>query len=72
MNFETAKQQSNWECIGDREALRQTGLPLAVDPPINMIRNFADAVPIAHFYAWTLPLTLPPSWTQTQFELFAS
>src|ERR1700722_2054904 len=37
-----------------------------------MIRNFADAVPLTHFYSWTLPPGLPPRWAQTHLELFAS
>jgi len=37
-----------------------------------MIRTFADAVPIAHFYSWTLSLGLPPRWAQAHLELFAS
>jgi hypothetical protein len=37
-----------------------------------MIRTLADAVPITHFYSWTLPPGLPPRWAQTHLELFAS
>jgi len=45
-----------------------------VDPAtaIALIRDFADAVPLTHFYSWTLPPGLPPRWAQTHLELFAS
>jgi hypothetical protein len=60
--------------LQDHEALRQSGLLRVVDPDtaINMIRKFVDEVPITHFYSWTLPPGLPPRWTQTHLELFAS
>jgi len=60
--------------LGDREQLRQSGLLNVVDPDtaISMIRNFAENVPITHFYSWTLPPGLPPRWAQTHLELFAS
>jgi alkanesulfonate monooxygenase SsuD/methylene tetrahydromethanopterin reductase-like flavin-dependent oxidoreductase (luciferase family) len=60
--------------LTDRDALKQSGLLQVVDPEtaISMIRDFADAVPITHFYSWTLPPGLPPRWAQTHLELFAS
>jgi len=60
--------------LNDREALKQSGLLQVVDPEtaIRMIRDFADAVPITHFYSWTLPPGLPPRWAQAHLELFAS
>jgi alkanesulfonate monooxygenase SsuD/methylene tetrahydromethanopterin reductase-like flavin-dependent oxidoreductase (luciferase family) len=60
--------------LRDHEALRQSRLLQVVDPDtaINMIRKFADEVPITHFYSWTLPPGLPPRWAQTHLELFAS
>jgi len=60
--------------LQDHEALRQSGLLRVVDPDtaINLIRKFADEVPITHFYSWTLPPGLPPRWVQTHLELFAS
>ena len=49
-------------------------LRTVVDPDtaIRMIREFAESVPITHFYSWTLPPGLPPHWAQTHLELFAS
>src|ERR1700739_803076 len=60
--------------IGDRDALKQSALLQVVDPDtaISIIRNFADTVPIPHFYSWTLPPGLPPRWAQKHLELFAS
>jgi hypothetical protein len=60
--------------LGDRETLKQSGLLQVVDPDtaISVIRNFVDAVPITHFYSWTLPPGLPPRWAQKHLELFAS
>jgi probable F420-dependent oxidoreductase len=60
--------------LNDREDLRKSGLLQVVDPDtaISMIRNFADAVPLTHFYSWTLPPGLPPRWVQAHLELFAS
>jgi probable F420-dependent oxidoreductase len=62
------------EQLRDREQLRQSGLLKVVDPgtAISMIRNFRDAVPLTHFYSWTLPPGLPPRWAQTHLELFAA
>jgi probable F420-dependent oxidoreductase len=62
------------EHLRDREQLRQSGLLQVVDPDtaIKLIRDFANNVPITHFYSWTLPPGLPPRWAQTHLELFAS
>jgi hypothetical protein len=42
------------------------------DAAIGMIRGLADAVPITHFYSWTLPPGLQPRWAQKHLEMFAS
>jgi alkanesulfonate monooxygenase SsuD/methylene tetrahydromethanopterin reductase-like flavin-dependent oxidoreductase (luciferase family) len=62
------------EHLRDREQLRKSGLLQVVDPDaaIKLIRDFANNVPITHFYSWTLPPGLPPQWAQTHLELFAS
>jgi alkanesulfonate monooxygenase SsuD/methylene tetrahydromethanopterin reductase-like flavin-dependent oxidoreductase (luciferase family) len=62
------------EHLRDREELRQSGLlqVLAPDAAVEMIRTFANTVPVTHFYSWTLPPGLPPRWAQTHLELFAS
>ena len=62
------------EHLRDREQLRQSGLLQVVDPDtaIKLIRDFANNVPITHFYSWTLPPGLPPRWAQMHLELFAS
>ena len=62
------------EHLRDREQLRQSGLLQVVDPDtaIKMIRDFINAVPVTHFFSWTLPPGLPPRWAQTHLELFAS
>ena len=43
-----------------------------VDTCIAMIRGFAEAVPLTHYYSFTLPPGLPASWIQPHLELFAS
>jgi len=60
--------------LRDREQLRKSGLLQVVksEEAVKMIRAFADAVPITHFYSWTLPPGLPPRWAQSHLELFAS
>ena len=60
--------------LKDHEDLRKSGLLQVVDPgmAIDTIRNFSDAVPLTHFYSWTLPPGLPPHWAQKHLELFAS
>jgi alkanesulfonate monooxygenase SsuD/methylene tetrahydromethanopterin reductase-like flavin-dependent oxidoreductase (luciferase family) len=62
------------EHLHDHEQLRKSGLlqVVAPDAAVELIRTFADAVPITHFYSWTLPPGLPPRWAQTHLELFAS
>src|ERR1700722_5839921 len=62
------------EHLRDREQLRQSGLLQVVDPDTatKLIREFANNVPITHFYSWTLPPGLPPRWAQTHLELFAT
>src|SRR5690348_17454619 len=53
-----------------REQLRRSGLLQVVEPDaaIKLIRDFANNVPITHFYSWTLPPGLPPRWAQTRSE----
>jgi hypothetical protein len=60
--------------LNDREDLRKSGLLQVVDPEtaIGMIRNFDEAVPLTHFYSWTLLPGLPPRWARAHLELFAS
>ena len=62
------------EYLSDPEQLRKSGLLQVVDPDtaISIIRDFANKVPITHFYSWTLPPGLPPRWAQGHLELFAS
>ncbi len=59
--------------INDEDHLRQTGIlnVVDVDTCIAMIRGFADAVPLTHYYSFTLPPGLPASWAQPHLELFA-
>jgi hypothetical protein len=59
--------------IEDEEHLRMTGIlnVVDVDTCIAMIRGLADAVPLTHYYAFTLPPGLPASWAQPHLELFA-
>lgn len=59
--------------IQDEAHLRATGIlnVVDVDTCIAMIRGFANAVPLTHYYAFTLPPGLPPSWIQPHLELFA-
>src|SRR5689334_6610606 len=60
--------------LGNHEQLRKSGLlqVLAPDAAVEMIRPFADSVPVTHFCSWTLPPGLLPAWAQTHLELFAS
>jgi hypothetical protein len=39
---------------------------------VTMIRDFISQVPVAHYYAWTLPPGLSPRWAQVHLELFAA
>jgi hypothetical protein len=54
--------------------LRQLGIlnVVDVDTCIAMIRAFASAVPLTHYYSFTFPPGLPASWVQPHLELFAS
>lgn len=58
----------------DRNELRKLGIlnVVDVDTAIAMIREYAAEVPLTHYYSWTLPPGLPPSWAQPHLELFAS
>lgn len=60
--------------IRDEAHLRELGLFNVVDADscITAIRAFASSVPLTHYYAFTLPPGLPPSWAQPHLELFAS
>lgn len=59
--------------IRDEEHLRQTGILniVDVDTCIAMIRGFSSAVPLTHYYSFTLPPGMPASWIQPHLELFA-
>lgn len=59
--------------IRDEAHLRETGIlnVVDVDTCIAMIRGFADAVPLTHYYSFTLPPGMPASWIQPHLELFA-
>jgi len=37
-----------------------------------MLKGFASAVPLTHYYSFTLPPGLPASWIQPHLELFAN
>jgi hypothetical protein len=71
---EKAGQTPNPVYLRDREDLRKTGQFNVVDPQaaIKMIREYISTVPVTHYYSWTLPPGLPPSWAQPHLELFAS
>ncbi len=60
--------------IRDTEHLRELGILniVDVDTCISMIRGLATAVPLTHYYSFTLPPGLPASWIQPHLELFAS
>jgi alkanesulfonate monooxygenase SsuD/methylene tetrahydromethanopterin reductase-like flavin-dependent oxidoreductase (luciferase family) len=60
--------------IRDEAHLRELGIlnVVDVDTCIAMIRGFASAVPLTHYYSFTLPPGLPASWIQPHLELFAS
>lgn len=59
--------------INDESHLRELGLfnVVDVDTCIATIRAFASSVPLTHYYAFTLPPGMPPSWAQPHLELFA-
>jgi len=71
---EKAGQTRNPVYLRDRDDLRKTGQFNVVDPQtaIKMIREYISEVPVTHYYSWTLPPGLPPSWAQPYLELFAS
>ena len=58
----------------DRSELKKLGILNVVDvsTAIEMIRAYAAEVPLTHYYSWTVPPGLPPSWVQPHLELFAS
>jgi hypothetical protein len=60
--------------LNDREELGKSGLLQVVEPDtaVRLIRDFADTVPLTHFYSWTLPPGLAPRWAQPHLDLFAS
>ncbi len=60
--------------IRDTAHLRELGIlnVVDVDTCIAMIRGLASAVPLTHYYSFTLPPGLPASWIQPHLELFAS
>jgi alkanesulfonate monooxygenase SsuD/methylene tetrahydromethanopterin reductase-like flavin-dependent oxidoreductase (luciferase family) len=59
--------------IRDEAHLKELGIlnVVEVDTCIAMIRGFASAVPLTHYYSFTLPPGLPASWIQPHLELFA-
>jgi alkanesulfonate monooxygenase SsuD/methylene tetrahydromethanopterin reductase-like flavin-dependent oxidoreductase (luciferase family) len=59
--------------IRDEAHLRELGILniVDVDTCIAMIRGLAAAVPLTHYYSFTLPPGLPASWIQPHLELFA-
>lgn len=59
--------------IRDRDHLRETGLfaVVDVDTCVQRIRDYVAANPVSHFYCWTVPPGLDPSWVQPHLELFA-
>ncbi|HSU90993.1 MAG TPA: hypothetical protein VLI44_06075, partial [Sporolactobacillaceae bacterium] len=69
-----AGQTPNPTYVRNREGLKKSGYFQVVDPDtaIKMIREYISAVPVTHYYSWTLPPGLPPSWAQRHLELFAS
>jgi hypothetical protein len=59
--------------IRDAEHLRELGILniVDVDTCIAMIQGMVNAVPLTHYYSFTLPPGLPASWIQPHLELFA-
>ena len=59
--------------IRDEAHLKELGIlnVVDVDTCIAMLRGFASAVPLTHYYSFTLPPGLPASWIQPHLELFA-
>ena len=60
--------------IRDTAHLKELGILniVDVDTCIAMIKSFASAVPLTHYYSFTLPPGMPTSWIQPHLELFAS
>jgi alkanesulfonate monooxygenase SsuD/methylene tetrahydromethanopterin reductase-like flavin-dependent oxidoreductase (luciferase family) len=60
--------------VRDTAHLRELGMLNVVDVEtcIQMIRAYASEVPLTHYYSWTIPPGLPPSWAQPHLELFAT
>ncbi|MGH8011879.1 MAG: LLM class flavin-dependent oxidoreductase [Candidatus Binataceae bacterium] len=71
---EKAGQTRNPAYIRDRAHLRELGQLKVAEPGecVKLIREYLDSVPITHYYSWTLPPGLAPSWAQPHLELFAS
>ncbi|MGH7918218.1 MAG: LLM class flavin-dependent oxidoreductase, partial [Candidatus Binataceae bacterium] len=71
---ENAGQSRNPVYIRDRAHLRELDQLKVAEPEqcVKLIREYIDSVPITHYYSWTLPPGLPPSWAQPHLELFAS
>lgn len=59
--------------IRDTPHLRELGIlqVVDVDTCIAMIRAMAAAVPLTHYYSFTLPPGMTPAWVQPHLELFA-
>jgi alkanesulfonate monooxygenase SsuD/methylene tetrahydromethanopterin reductase-like flavin-dependent oxidoreductase (luciferase family) len=60
--------------IRDEAHLKELGIlnVVDVDTCIAMLKGFTSAVPLTHYYSFTLPPGLPASWMQPHLELFAS
>lgn len=60
--------------VRDKAHLKELGLLNVVDVEtcVKMIRDFATAVPLTHYFSWTLPPGLPTRWVQSHLELFAN
>ena len=60
--------------IEDEDHLRRLGILNVVDVNtcIAMIRGLSSAVPLTHYYSFTLPPGMPASWIQPHLELFAN
>ena len=60
--------------VRDTAHLKELGLLNVVDVEtcIKMIRDMAAAVPLTHYFSWTLPPGLPASWVQPHLELFVN
>ena len=71
---EKTGQTINLPYLRDREGLRRSNQLIVLEPEkaIKLIRDYISTVPITHYYSWTLPPGLPPSWIQPYLELFAS